>query len=407
VIHTALAGTAPEQMRCSHVFSCRSLRAQGNNCGDGMLFTGTIRRILSTAALAVFSASSCPAQTMTAPAPRRPQEEAIAAAALPYRVELVSFDNPDAPGVKLAATLTLPPGGGPFPAAILVAGSGRNGRDEDFAGGHKPMWVVADALTRRGYAVLRYDKRGIGQSTGDYNAATTMIFASDAEAAVAYMRSRTDIDPKGLGLIGHSEGANIAAVVAAKDPHLAFIIMLAAFALPGSDLVAEQERRISLADGVAPEAAAQAYDVNIRFYRAIVAARDDTADAQAHVNAVAADPNLKVTPVELKEALHYAELPYMRFILAYDPRPVLRQVRTPVLALNGSKDLIDPPDLSVPALREALARDPDARVVELDGLNHFFQHAGSGSPKEFATIEETIAPEVLTTMTDWLATHAK
>ena len=377
-----------------------------------------VAMLSATASLAQDTGGNAPtkagnaAPAATAPAAAlpvlpRPQEEAIAAAPLPYRVEMVGFDNPAAPGVRLAGTLTSPNGTGPFPAAVLVAGSGRNGRDEDFGNGHKPLLVLADALTRAGYAVLRYDKRGIGQSTGDYNAATTMDFASDAEAAAAYMRSRADIDAKRLGLVGHSEGSNIAAIVAGKDPRIAFIVMLAANALPGTQLVAEQNRRMSLADGDTPEDAARAYAVDTRFYDAITAAKDETGDAQARVRAAAADPALKPTPAELKQALHFAELPYMRFILAYDPRPALRALRVPALELHGSKDVIGPSDMEIPALREALADDPDATVVELPGLNHFFQHAGTGSPKEFATIEETTAPEALTALTDWLARHAK
>jgi pimeloyl-ACP methyl ester carboxylesterase len=364
--------------------------------------------ILVALASPALSAASNPtggAASAVAAAPARPQEEAIAAAPLPYRAETVRFSNPAAPGVTLVGTLTLPSGTGPFAAVVLIAGSGRNGRDEDFGQGHKPMLVLADALTRAGYAVLRFDKRGIGDSNGGYNAATTMIFASDAEAAVAFMRGRPDIDAKMVGLLGHSEGANIGAMVAAKDPHIAFVVMLAVNALPGVELVAEQTRRMSIAEGDTPQAVEQAHAANTRFYVAIAEAKDETSDAQARVRAVAADPALKATPAEIKTALHYAELPYMRFILAYDPQPV--ELRVPVLELHGSRDLIGPPDLEVPVIRAALARNPDTTVVEMEGLNHFFQHASTGSRQEFATIEETMAPEVLAAVTAWLAMHAK
>lgn len=351
--------------------------------------------------------SAAPATTVvTAPAPHRPQEESIAAASLPYRVEQVAFDNAAVPGVHLSATLTLPNGTGPFPAAVLVGGSGRHAREEEFGNGHKPMLVLADALTKAGYAVLRYDKRGVGQSTGPYDTATTMDFASDAEAAVQYMRSRADIDAKRLGLVGHSEGSNISAIVAGRDPHVAFVVMLAANALPGTSLVAVQTQRMAAADGDTTEGSAQATVTNTRFFEAITQAKDQ-ADAQARVQALAADPALKATSIEIKQAQLYARLPYMRFILAYDPRPDLRALRVPVLELHGSKDLIGPTDLEVPALREALAQDPDATIVELPGLNHFFQHAATGSRKEFGTIEETIAPEAIDTILNWLARHTK
>lgn len=162
----------------------------------------------------------------------RPQEESIVAARLPYREELVMFSNPAAVGVRLAGTLTVPPGTQRFPAIVIIAGSGPNDRNEEIAG-HKPALVLADALTRRGYAVLRYDKRGVAKSTGDDSSATTLDFASDVTAALAYLRSRPDVDGARVGLIGHSEGGTIAAIVAAKDPSLAFVVMMAGFALPG------------------------------------------------------------------------------------------------------------------------------------------------------------------------------
>jgi uncharacterized protein len=337
--------------------------------------------------------------------PRRPQEEAIAATPLPYREELVTFDNPAAAGVQLAGTVTLPPQrAARFPGIVLIAGSGRNARNEEFGATHEPFLVLADALTRQGYAVLRYDKRGVAQSTGDYSAATTPDFASDAAAAVAYLRSRPDIDSAKVGLVGHSEGGNIAAMVAGKDSSLAFIVMLAPAAVPGGVLVAEQNRRAAMADGEARQAAAQTYRLERRLYEAIAASKDQQ-DAQARVRAILAAARPKPTEAESHQVLHFAELPYMRFILAYDPRPALASVRVPALALCGSKDLIVPPDLSLPALRKALAHDGDATIAEIPGLNHFFQHAQTGSRKEFGTIDETMAPEVLSLMSRWIATH--
>src|SRR6185437_6849994 len=152
--------------------------------------------------------------------------------------------------------LTLPPQNAQrFPAIVLIAGSGRNARNEEFGAGHEPFLVLADALTRQGYAVLRYDKRGVARSTGDYSTATTLDFASDAAAAVAFLRSRPDIDAANVGLVGHSEGANIAAMVADQDSSLAFIVMLAAAAVPGGVLVAEQNRRMAMAEGETRQAA--------------------------------------------------------------------------------------------------------------------------------------------------------
>lgn len=361
--------------------------------------------VISVAALGVMGLT---AQVGAAHDPKlshRPQEEAIAAAPVPYREELVTFANPEAADVRLAGTLTLPPQGAQrFPGILLIAGSGRNARNEEFGGHHEPFLVLADTLTRQGCAVLRYDKRGIGQSTGDYPAATTPDFASDAAAAVAYLRSRPDVDGARVGLVGHSEGANIAAMLAGQDPGVAFIVMLAPAALPGGVLVAEQNRRMAMADGETREAAAQTYRLERRLYAAIVASTDPQ-EAQARVRAILRSAEPTPSPAEARQAIHFTELPYMRFILAYDPRPALAAVRVPALALYGSKDLISPSDLNLPALRKALARDRDARIVEIPGLNHFFQHAHSGSRQEFATIDETLAPELLTLTSGWIAQH--
>jgi uncharacterized protein len=334
---------------------------------------------------------------------RRPQEEGIAAVPLPYREELVAFDNSAAAGVRLAGTLTLPPGAGPFPGVVLISGSGPNTRDEELSG-HKLALVLADALTRNGCAVLRFDKRGVAKSTGDYEAATTLDFASDARAAVAYLRGRSDIVRAKVGLIGHSEGGTTAAMVAAKDPSLAFIVMMAGFAIPGKILVAEQTRRIAIADGQAHARATQTYNLNRRLYDAIVASKDQS-DAEARVRKILAATKPKPEKDQADQAILFTKLPSMRFILAFDPEQMLGDVRVPVLALYGSKDLVVPADLNLPALREALTHDKDVTIKEMPGLNHLFQHAETGSLREFEEIEETLSPEVMAMISKWVAQH--
>jgi pimeloyl-ACP methyl ester carboxylesterase len=340
---------------------------------------------------------------------RHPQEEAIAAVPLPYREEVVAFDNPAAPGVRLAGTLTLPNGSGPFAAVLLIAGSGRNGRDEPIhrsdgaESGHKPMLVLADALTRQGYAVLRYDKRGAGKSSGNYDAATMMDFLSDARAAVAWLRSRPEIDWTRLAIVGHSEGADIGALLAADDPTIAGVVMMAGFAEPENLLVAEQIRRMDIANGTPPAEAAQTYALNLKLFDAIATAKDQS-EGEARVVKILAAAN--PPNAEIHQTLLFARLPMMRFLLGYNPEPSLEKVRVPVLALGGTKDLIALTDVNQPALRKALARDPDVTIVEMPGLNHFFQHAQTGLPSEMSGIEETLAPEVMATIIPWLAQHA-
>lgn len=366
-------------------------------------------KVATVAAIGVIWAARALAEGLAGDDPklsqRRPQEASIAATPLPYREELVTFGNSAAAGVQLAGTLTSPQGTERFPAIVLIAGSGRNDRNEEVAG-HKPLLVLADALTRQGYAVLRYDKRGVAKSAGDYPSATTLDFASDAMAAVAYLKRRPDIDTANIGLIGHSEGANIAAIVAARDSGLAFIVMMAGFAIPGKVLAAEQTRRIAIADGQTREAATRTFNLNQRLYGAIAASKDQR-EAEARVRKLLTSAKPKPTEAEFHQAIHFTELPYMRFILAYDPVPTLREVRIPVLALNGSKDLISPADSNLPALRKALTRTHDVTIVEMPGLNHFFQHAQTGSPREFAEIEETVAPEVLSLTSRWIVEHTR
>ena len=334
---------------------------------------------------------------------RRPQEEGIAAAPLPYREDLVAFDNSAAAGVRLAGTLTLPPGAGPFPGVVLISGSGPNTRDEDLSG-HKLALVLADALTRNGCAVLRFDKRGMAKSTGDFDAATTLDFASDAKAAVGYLRSRSDIIGAKVGLIGHSEGGTIAAMVGAEDPGLAFIVMMAGFSVPGKVLVAEQTRRVAIADGQSEAMAARTYALNRQVYDAIAASKGQI-DAEARVRKILAAAKQKPGKDQADLAILFTKLPYMRFVLAFDPAPMLEDVQVPVLALYGSKDLVVPADLNIPVLRELLSHDKDVTIKEMPGLNHLFQHAPTGLPREFAEIEETLSPEVLAIISQWVAHH--
>lgn len=324
----------------------------------------------------------------------------------PYRAVNVTYANPAAPAVRLAGTLTLPPGKGPFPAALLITGSGPQDRDETMDG-HKPFLVLADALTRRGIAVLRVDDRGVGRSTGDFDAATTPDFATDAEAGVAYLRGRADIDPRRIGLIGHSEGGLIAPMVANRDPTLAWLVLLAGPALPGEDILLSQKRLISYAKGVGAAGTDRLVDLDRREY-AIVKNEPDPERARARLRlllqgGVVGGDNHIATAEAVIDAV---TRPWYRWFLTYDPAPALRSLRLPVLALVGSKDLQVSAAENLPALRAALADDPLAEVREVAGVNHLFQTADTGSPAEYARIPETMAPEVLEMITGWVVARS-
>ena len=311
----------------------------------------------------------------------------------PYREEEVSYPN-KLQGNTLAGTLTIPPGPGPFTAVLLITGSGPQDRDESLLG-HKPFLVLSDFLTRRGIEVLRVDDRGIGKSTGTFASATTADFATDVESGIAFLKTRPEV--RKIGLLGHSEGALIAPMVAARNKDVAFIVMLAGPGVPGWQLISEQAKLIAEAEGM-PAAQAEAQYKKQRDLYALVLA-DTSADAStlqkdlhAHMQG---DPTADAFIAQVTA-------PWFRYFLAYDPAPALRQLRIPVLALNGSKDLQVSPQQNLPALRNALKADKLAEVDELPGLNHLFQTAVTGSLTEYSTIDETIAPLALNKIAGWL-----
>lgn len=332
-----------------------------------------------------------------AAAPRRPQEPK---APFPYLAEDVAYENPQAPGVRLAGTFTRPKEGGPFPAVLLITGSGPQNRDEALMG-HKPFLVLADYLTRRGIAVLRVDDRGVGESTGNFKTATTADFATDTMAGVRYLLGRGDVDKKHIGLIGHSEGGAIAPMVAVKMPEIAFIVLLAGPGVPGEEVIEDQVYQLNLLTGISPEIAAQNRELEHKVLEAVLG---DT-DPEKKVMALAeGNPALEQ---RLKSQLPGLMSPWYRYFLAYDPRPTLERVHCPVLALNGSKDSQVSPELNLPAIEAALRqggnKEVTARIVP--GVNHLFQDAKTGAVAEYFEIEETMSPKVLETIAKWVATH--
>jgi fermentation-respiration switch protein FrsA (DUF1100 family) len=343
--------------------------------------------------------------------PQRPQNPKPP---YPYTVQNVTFPG-GASGVILGGTLTVPPGTGPFPAAVLIAGSGPNDRDETILG-HKPFWILADSLTRRSLAVLRYDKRGIGQSKGSYATATSQDFAADAQAAAAWLRTAPSVDARKVGLIGHSEGGLIAPLVAVQDPSTAFIVLLAGTGVPGDRILSEQSALIGNAMGM-PAADITRNQAAQNELFGLFKEEKDPAVARTKAAAslrwmLAAMPLDKRKAVGAPEAFIQTQLsalasPWMRYFITYDPAPTLKQVRCPVLALDGSLDLQVPPEENLAAISAALKAggNTDVTTQELPGLNHLFQTAKTGSPSEYAQIDETLAPVVSTTIGDWILAH--
>ncbi len=340
-----------------------------------------------------------------AAAPKRPQEPAPP---FPYTAEQVTYQN-TAAGVTLAGTLTLPRTAAPAPAVILISGSGPEDRDETIFG-HKPFLVLADHLTRSGIAVLRVDDRGVGGSSGKTSESTSDDFAGDVQAGIAYLKTRKDIDPKRVGLIGHSEGGLIAPIVAVRSPDVAFIVLMAGPGLPGEEILYLQAAAIAKAGGANEAQIAGNRKLQEQIFR-VVKEEQDPAAVAARLKQLR-DEILKGVPEPQKDAagsmldaqMKAVTTPWFRYFIGYDPRPVLSKVTCPVLAINGERDLQVPYEPNLDAIDAALKAggNRQATVMHLPGLNHLFQTATTGSPSEYAAIEETISPSALAAITTWI-----
>jgi hypothetical protein len=331
----------------------------------------------------------------------------------PYQVEEVRFVNPIS-GDTLAGTLTMPTSPGPHRAVVMISGSGAQDRDETIMN-HRPFLVWADALTRLGIAVLRYDDRGVGASTGDFSEATTTDFSRDAEAAVDYLRSRKEIDNRRIGLIGHSEGGIIAPMVATRRPDdVSFIVLLAASGVRGDSILLLQNKMISrrsnLPDSVREASAA----LNRSLFAMLVpptsdeeALRQSMAEVlrKAFMDGSVASP-MPHEEIELaiSQLIEQLTTPWMREFLRYDPAPTLSRVLCPALAIQGSEDVHVPVAENLPAIRKALTLhgNKEVTIKEFPGLNHLFQHGQTGLPNEYRQIRETVSPEVLQFVGEWI-----
>ncbi|HEX6911007.1 MAG TPA: alpha/beta fold hydrolase [Longimicrobium sp.] len=338
---------------------------------------------------------------------RRPQEPRPP---YPYRAEEVTVES--VPGVRLAGTLTLPAGDGPHPAVLLVSGSGPQDRDETLMG-HKPFLVLADHLTRNGIAVLRLDDRGVGRSTGSFAAGTSDDFAQDAAAAVRWLRARPEVADDRVGIVGHSEGGLIAPMVASRSSDVAFVVLLAGPGIPSPELMVMQGALISRAGGDTEAEVRRTSALQREMFAAIRETADSTA-LHARLREIAARFQATLTPEErarpgfsdatMAAALNALVSPWYRWFIRYDPAPALRATRVPVLALNGALDLQVPADENLAAIERTLRAggNRDVTVEKLPGLNHLFQAATTGSPREYGEIEETMSPAVLQRVTAWI-----
>jgi hypothetical protein len=337
--------------------------------------------------------------------PQEPKEP------FPYNSEEVLFEN-EKDDVVLAGTLTYPKEGNNFPAVVMITGSGRQDRNEELLG-HKPFLVIADYLSRNGIAVLRFDDRGIAQSTGDHSKATSEDFARDVLAAVKFLKERKEIDKTKIGLIGHSEGGIIAPMAAIQSDDVAFIVMMAGPGIPGDSILYLQGELIQRAEGTSEQEIQKSLKLQKEIFNIVKTSNDDeklTKDLRekfdAEYAAMSEDEKNKIGDPEVYFNMQLKTItsPWFKYFLRFDPVPVLEKVKCPVLAINGEKDLQVPPKENISTIDAALKRagNKNYEVKILPGLNHLFQTSSTGKISEYSQIEETISPLALETILNWI-----
>ncbi|RZJ74170.1 MAG: alpha/beta fold hydrolase [Flavobacterium sp.] len=345
--------------------------------------------------------------------PARPQEPKQP---YPYHTENVTFKNEKA-GITLAGTLTLPKKEGNYPAVVLISGSGPQNRDEEVLD-HKPFLVLADHLTRNGIAVLRYDDRGVGESTGNFASATTDDFASDAEAAFNYLKTRKEINKKKIGLAGHSEGGTIAPIIASRNEDMAFIVLMAGSTIPGDELLLLQNYMLGKASGMPEAELVKLGGINKKIYD--VLKQENNPDAmKQRLNTIFETemrPILVSKGIPQGQVKEYMEAqvvamtsPWYVHFIRYNPGPALEKVRCPILAINGDKDQQVTSVANLAAVKRATEKSGNKKVTvkELPGLNHLFQESATGSPQEYGTIEQTFSPVALNEISAWILRQVK
>lgn len=344
---------------------------------------------------------------------KRPQEPIKP---YPYYSEAVVFKNTTA-NISLSGTLTLPKKDGIFPVVILITGSGPQNRNGELLG-HKPFLIISDYLTQNGIAVLRYDDRGVGQSTGDFKSATSADFATDVESAITFLKTRKEINKKKIGLVGHSEGGLIAPMVASKSKDISFIVLLAGTGIQGDKLLLLQQELIAKANGVLETDINESIQTNSKLFEMVVKSNDNSklkADLTDKLNELLEnEPNVEIPNGMKKEEfvsmqVNQISSPWMVYFMKFNPVTTLEQVTCPVFAVNGEKDLQVPSKENLSAIKNALTKGGNLNVTtkEFPNLNHLFQECETGSPNEYATIEQTFSPIVLEEITKWIKTQTK
>jgi dipeptidyl aminopeptidase/acylaminoacyl peptidase len=341
------------------------------------------------------------------PEPAKPKEP------LPYNEEEVNFQNGN---IKFAGTLMVPKMQGKHPAVVMITGSGPQNRYEELFG-WKVFQGIADHFTRNGIAVLLYDDRGVGGSSGNVFDVTTEDFAADALAALSYLQSRSDINPRQIGLCGHSEGGIVAPLAAAKSDEVAFVICISGTGYPGLDILLKQSELIARANGEPEEKIRTDLDRTRRLVSMINEGRSEKEikeklqdAAQTQIEAMTDEQKKMIKdPVEFKKGIvdglykQFAS-PWFLFFLQFDPAPILVKVKCPVLLTFGELDLQVPAEWNKEAMVKALDRggNKDFKARVFPKANHLYQAAKTGSPNEYGALPKEFVPGFLEFMSGWI-----
>jgi hypothetical protein len=307
----------------------------------------------------------------------------------PYESKEVSFQSKD--NVTLSGTITSPVGAGPYRAVVLVSGSGPNTRDEPIFG-HKPFLLLADWMSRHDIVVLRYDKRGTGKSTGDYSAAKMSNFADDASAAVDFISKYPNVDQHKIGLLGHSEGGDVAPMVATRRADIVFIAMLAGPVVTGYEILKSQY------EYAFPDVKNRAVQLSIL---EVVRTTKDTAKLKEKVSEI-----LKANGASaelIAKAMKQLTSPWFADFVSYDPAPTLKSLTCPVVAIYGEHDVQVPVKLNVPLINDIAAHNKNITVIVVPKANHLFQDSKTGAISEYGEIEQTMSPAVLEQISTWIS----
>ena len=343
----------------------------------------------------------------TSEASQRPQEPQPP---FPYQIENISFPSLDK-SITLSGTLTLPGDLKKHPAVVLIAGSGPSNRDEEIFG-HKPFAVIADYLTRQGLAVLRYDKRGIGESTGSLREATTLNLAEDVEASIQFLRNHPNIQSNNIGLIGHSEGGIIAPMVASRDQAISFIVLLAAPGMTGKQILKKQNEESIQRSPITNDQKTKALNVAVQYLDYLAQTSSEGTSTEALHNTLDSIISINLAEdifpqVSREEMIKSTNNNWIIYFLNLDPSEYLKKVHCPILALNGTKDIQVEANSNLKIIESSVKNKELLTVKKYLNLNHLFQKAETGAINEYAQIQETFSEDVLRDILTWISRYIK